>query len=449
MCIGGIGLTSGYWNKTELNHTKFIKHPFDNQKVLYKTGDLAKWLPNGELDYLGRSDEQIKLRGFHIEIQEIENTILQFLPNNSFKIIVYQNNLVCFHLGKINKENIIPKLKSVLPDYMIPTQWIELDFIPLTTNGKVDKNQLITFILKENQYCVDIPKTWVEEKLVKIWSEILLIKESQVSVQKDFYELGGNSLNLIKMAHKIYQELGIKLSYRQILEAQSIEGIRKLITNQNQSNEYCFYILNEFYENLPTLILIPPTNGEGLIYKSFAQFFNKQMNVYTLDLERPWEIQQNIDVQMLASKLANEIQQRFAQNTLFIGGYSFGIRLVYYISLNLHNLVNQLINFDGIIYKSPEEEKFLLNQFIEKEKALGKDLIIDEDAYRFVNDYFSESIQTPILHFKGDQSIVQFFDIQFLTTENVKIQYLRGEHENLFDDTENLKVMSKEILKLL
>ena len=105
-----------------------------------------------------------------------------------------------------------------------------------------------------------------------------------------------------------------------------------------------------------------------------------------------------------------------------------------------------MINF---LNKNQNEEKELLSQFIQKERELGKEVLIDENAYRFVNEYFEEKISSPILHFKGTQSIVQFFNSQFLTTSNLKIQFLIGEHESIFDYPENLELIKNEFHKIL
>jgi acyl-coenzyme A synthetase/AMP-(fatty) acid ligase len=149
LCISGVGLARGYLKNSELTNDKFVENPFLPGQKMYKTGDIARWLPDGNIEYLGREDHQVKIRGLRIELDEIENTIREYPPiedcivtvkKYSESIILIIAYIVC--RGEIVVEDLKKYLKMYLPDYMIPNHFIEIDQIPLTSSGKADRKAL-------------------------------------------------------------------------------------------------------------------------------------------------------------------------------------------------------------------------------------------------------------------------------------------------------------------
>lgn len=218
--LGGAGLARGYLNQAELTAQKFIPNPFqteqdkktDQYSRLYKTGDLARWLPNGQLDFLGRNDTQIKLRGYRIELSEIESCLDRYSGIKQAVVAVHQFKnsshpyLVGYYTAqeKLKEDDIFSYLQGHLPEYMVPIYLVQLDAIPLTINGKADKKALPEPLIRDGQSYVP-PETDLEKQLVSIWSTVLDMPKEHVGVADSFFKLGGNSLLIIKLKNQLTQ----------------------------------------------------------------------------------------------------------------------------------------------------------------------------------------------------------------------------------------------------
>ncbi|MEH2022777.1 non-ribosomal peptide synthetase [Nostoc sp.] len=238
--IGGDGLAREYLNHTELTTEYFITNNFSNnsQTRLYKTGDLARYLPDGNIEFLGRIDNQVKIRGFRIELSEIEAVLSEHpavretvviadedIPDNKYLVAYIVLNVVEIS----NLASLLRKfLKEKLPEYMVPTAYVILESIPLTPNGKVDRRALprpdrVTF----DRYDYVAPRSQVEELLQEIWAK-LLVKE-QVGVHDNFFELGGHSLLATQLISRIRDTFQIDVTVRNFFEAPTIEQLAKCI----------------------------------------------------------------------------------------------------------------------------------------------------------------------------------------------------------------------------
>ncbi|HYW19654.1 MAG TPA: amino acid adenylation domain-containing protein [Nodularia sp. (in: cyanobacteria)] len=245
--IGGIGLARGYLNRPQLTNEKFIANHFSNQSgaKLYKTGDLARYLPNGEIEYLGRIDDQVKIRGFRIELGEIAAVIEQFTDIKQSVVIVREDEsqnqrLVAYIVANSNLESQFSQLRKFLqqklPDYMIPSTFIVIDSLPLTHNGKLDRRALPApeITLKPNHQHL-LPRNPIEEKLVAIWAEILNLK--QISIDDNFFELGGHSLLATQVISKIRQTLQIELSLSRLFEMPTIATLAEEISQELEQKQ--------------------------------------------------------------------------------------------------------------------------------------------------------------------------------------------------------------------
>lgn len=217
--IGGDGLARGYLNNPTLTAEKFIPNPFqtENEKKegknsrLYRTGDLVRWLNSGYIEYLGRNDTQVKIRGHRIELREIEQVIISY--DNSLQCVVTIKGeeassqfLVAYYVSQkeLNQDSLKAFLHIQLPDYMIPRFLIPIEEIPLNINGKVDTKALPFSHAIESKTYVG-PITRLERSVVAVWSEVLEISASEISVDNSFFELGGNSILAIKLISKIHR----------------------------------------------------------------------------------------------------------------------------------------------------------------------------------------------------------------------------------------------------
>lgn len=248
--IAGDGLARGYLNNEELTAQKFISNPFEqNQQRMYKTGDLGRWLPNGVIEFLGRVDNQIKLRGFRIELDEIKKQILQY-PHVLDDVVITREDAIrgekyiCAYIKSEKELDVVEirnHLAKKLPDYMIPTFFIPIDRIPLTSNGKVDKKALpepdVRFNL-ESEYVV--PQNELQKKLVDIWQKVLRVE--RIGIQDDFFALGGNSLKSIQLVGKIHKELDVKIQVSEIFNHRTIQSLEKYI---NTLQKYQFKIIEK------------------------------------------------------------------------------------------------------------------------------------------------------------------------------------------------------------
>ena len=211
--IGGDSLARGYLNRPELTTDKFISNPLseDNSR-LYKTGDLAKYLPNGEIEYLGRIDNQVKIRGFRIELGEIEALLTQHPAINEVAVMVEENGGNKSLLAYIVTSSTILQsearsfLQERLPNYMMPNGFIFLEKMPLTPNGKIDRKALPAPDNTSRPSDTEIvqPTNNLEAKLIKIWSEVLNI--SPLGIKDNFFELGGHSLLAVKLVGEIERQ---------------------------------------------------------------------------------------------------------------------------------------------------------------------------------------------------------------------------------------------------
>lgn len=232
LCISGVGLAKGYLNNPELTEQKFISHPFIKNQKLYKTGDLVKWGEGENLHFIGRTDHQVKIRGYRIELGEIEKQIVQKEHIKEVSVVIDEpkgeEKLLVAYLTSSTTEN-IADIRSFLlnkvPDYMIPSVFIQIEKFPLTINGKIDKKKLITIegetLTSTTAYVA--PENETQEKLIALWEEVL--KQENIGIKDDFLSLGGQSIVAIKLITRIHREFEIMLELKDIIRERTIEKL--------------------------------------------------------------------------------------------------------------------------------------------------------------------------------------------------------------------------------
>ncbi|MEL4897612.1 amino acid adenylation domain-containing protein [Crocosphaera sp. Alani8] len=232
--IGGKGVTRGYLKRPELTAERFIANPFKAGERLYKTGDLVKYGEDREIEYIGRIDYQVKLRGYRLELGEIETTILNHNQIKEAVVIVKEESLIAYIVCQedisINPRSIKEYIGEKLPNYMIPSRFVELEKLPLTPNGKIDRKALPEIELKSEDYIV--PKTATEEILAGIWGTILNIE--RVSVEENFFEIGGHSLLATQIMSQVRQVFEVELPLRVLFEKPTIRSLSKVIEGEEK-----------------------------------------------------------------------------------------------------------------------------------------------------------------------------------------------------------------------
>jgi amino acid adenylation domain-containing protein len=256
--VGGDGVARGYLNSPDLTAEKFVnlaaKIRDDTRsskdeiltpksQPLYKTGDLARWLPDGTIEFLGRLDSQVKIRGYRIELGEIENQLLEREDIKAAVVTVRQDKkgdkYLCCHMvlnegkrpgpsGHFSRSELREYLSKRLPDYMIPSHFMPLDAIPLTPNGKVDRQALpLPGLIEENEYIA--PANKIERKLVEIWSEALNVDRSVLGVDSSFFDLGGHSLKAVNLAARMHKVFNVKFPLTEIFRTPTIRELSRYI----------------------------------------------------------------------------------------------------------------------------------------------------------------------------------------------------------------------------
>ncbi len=237
--IGGDGLARGYLNRPELTAKKFINNPFGEGK-LYKTGDRVKYLANGNIEFVGRIDNQVKVRGFRIELAEIETVLNQHLLIEEAVVIIQQNSPSNKYLTAYLKSGQQLKLAEVkdyleqkLPNYMIPSAFIFVEEFPLTANGKIDKKALPLPQFTSNNQTYLAPENEIESQLVVIWQNVL--KVEKIGINDNFFDLGGHSLLATQLVSRITQNWQIEVPLKIIFEKPSVKQIAVYLDQKLQN----------------------------------------------------------------------------------------------------------------------------------------------------------------------------------------------------------------------
>ncbi|NER27105.1 MAG: amino acid adenylation domain-containing protein [Symploca sp. SIO1C4] len=256
--IGGMGLAREYLNRPDLTEEKFIPNPFGNSK-LYKTGDLARYLVDGNIEFLGRIDHQVKIRGFRIELGEVE-AVVNTHPQVQEAVVIareeqagnkYLAAYLVPHQESPNPRELGNFLKQKLPDYMVPSAFVILEALPLTPNGKIDRQALpIPDIEQNRQTDFVAPSTFTEEVIASIIASVLGIK--QVGIYDNFFELGGHSLLATQVISRLRRTFNFEFPLRRLLESPTVEGINQILSQCRQGES-----LQASFLPLPTIVPAP------------------------------------------------------------------------------------------------------------------------------------------------------------------------------------------------
>ena len=340
--IGGVSLARGYLNRPDLTAQKFIADPFNPGMRMYKSGDLARFLPDGNIDFLGRIDHQVKIRGFRIELGEIETILSQ---NSAVKeaIVIPQEyeagdkRLIAYIVPRnpqppTNKE-LKDFLQSRLPEYMIPSGFVILDTLPLTPNDKVDRRALPkpdkTNLNLEEEYLS--ARNEVEQKLVALWEQVFSIQP--IGIKDNFFSLGGNSLMATSMVVEIEKIFNKKLSQAIFFKASTIEELAAIISQKEIASEIVIKINSNGKK--PPLFVIA---NNGYLYQQMIEYLETEQPMYI--------IQEPLDIAPeMASRCLQRMREIQPQGPYHLMGHSYEGLVAYEIA--------------GQLYKEKEQVAFL------------------------------------------------------------------------------------------
>ncbi len=226
LCTGGYGVAAGYLGDEKLTSQKYVRDPFFKTGTMYRTGDMAYWMEDGNIGFLGRLDKQLKIRGFRVSLSEIEDTIRRCISGiQDVSVICGENKRLYAFLSaqqQIDREEVKQELKKELPDYMIPAVIVQIGKIPVTMNGKADKKKLLELLSEKKEVEFESPRTPLEIELSKIWAETL--KMTRVSVTDNFFEAGGDSILAMSMTTKANKR-GIDITITDLYQNPDIKGL--------------------------------------------------------------------------------------------------------------------------------------------------------------------------------------------------------------------------------
>jgi amino acid adenylation domain-containing protein len=270
LCISGEGVSMGYLNQPELTKEKFRipnkkqntfnekflrgsrgqflqkEPPGRRRQKLYKTGDLARWLPDGNIEFLGRLDRQVKVRGYRVELEEIEKRLVQHALVGEAVVVVRENErggkYLCAYIVPGSQEDVdVSLLREALavnlPDYMIPPYIMTLERIPLTAHGKADRRALPA-PAAEGGGIYTAPRNREEMKLVEIWSELLRTEQGRIGIDSNFFRLGGHSLTATQLVYRVHKDMGVDLELRDVFIHPTVSELARKI----KSSEFLEYV---------------------------------------------------------------------------------------------------------------------------------------------------------------------------------------------------------------
>ncbi|MCK4760833.1 MAG: amino acid adenylation domain-containing protein [Candidatus Aminicenantes bacterium] len=366
----------GYCNDPELNHEKFIPNPIneDPLDILYKTGDLGRFLPGGNVDILGRTDRQVKIRGMRIELEEVESALVR-LPRVKEAVVVKReisnnNEVLCAYItaqedapagnpGQTLSAEVKKHLPSQLPPYMIPARFVELDKLPRKPNAKVDYDGLPDPFKEEAEYIA--PRGDVEKKLVEVWCDILGIEK--VGRTNSFPEVGGNSLNIMTLVSRLRREFDIKVSLADIFGNQTIEEQAELIRYFRETGEFelllgqleCVVRLN-LIKSDRNIFIIHPRDPLVLLYRELAGALQGDFNVFGIQSKGLLNKAKLPDtMQEMLDDYVSQIKRIQPQGPYYIAGYCVGCIIAYETARCLEDLddeVERLIMIDSPAFLS-------------------------------------------------------------------------------------------------
>lgn len=322
LCLSGYSLARGYLNREELTEERFIPHPLIEGERLYKSGDVARWLPDGNLEFLGRLDEQVKIRGFRIEPGEIESVITDLKGIESAALVAHVDktgsSLAVYYTQNLSLSvnEVKEFLKERLPEYMLPSYYCPMDSLPVTTNGKIDKGKLPVpgEMCCENKEILP-PGNSFEERLLKIWKHIL--ERDDISVRDNFFHLGGHSLKAALLLSGILETFEADITLKDIFNNPVLENQARFIKNSGyraldtvekaverefyplSSSQKRFWTLSQIEGgnssyNVPGAFLIKGELDRDRLQKAFTALIERHESLRTVFTEEEGEPVQKI-----------------------------------------------------------------------------------------------------------------------------------------------------------
>lgn len=399
--IGGVGIAWGYLNRPELTAKRFIDNPFTPGEKIYRTGDLAKLKPDGDIVYLGRIDHQVKVRGYRIELGEIEHNLGKQEGIKQAVVIAREDTpgiprLVAYVVLESGETGIPEKstldkwdaaLFDVLPEYMMPDDYVLMDIIPSTPNGKIDRKALpkpdYSHINRSGEYVA--PRTSNEKLVADIWEELMGL--NQISIFDNFFQLGGRSLVAVKIMARLEQETGKRLPLATLFEYSTVEKLAARLEIDAEAITWESLVPIKPKGSKMPLYIVHGAGLNVLLFNALAMNMNEEQPVYGLQAKGLNGIDEPLDVmEEIAANYVDEIINHDPVGPYAVAGYSLGGLIAYEMAkqmLAMGKDVKMLAMFDTYadqtqIYDSWLKRKLTNGWFFVKQLAFTPVLLVQD-----------------------------------------------------------------------
>jgi thioesterase domain-containing protein/acyl carrier protein len=291
--ISGEGLAREYLNRPELTQEKFVENPFGRGGRMYRTGDLGRWLEDGKIQYLGRIDTQVKVRGFRIEMGEIETRLAEHVAIQDVAVVAQgegaNKQLIAFYrakettaerLAEVPSEELRGHLQKTLPEYMVPSAFVSLAAIPLNPNGKVDRRALakIDVSISSSREYVG-PRNDIERRLIAIWAEVLGRAPETIGVYDNFFELGGHSLSAVQLMAKANRRFEQELPLSVLFTAPTLAALAEMIARHDVPS-HDIVVPIQPHGDAPPVFAIPGAGGNVLSLRPLIRVLGEQQPLF-------------------------------------------------------------------------------------------------------------------------------------------------------------------------
>ena len=430
LCTGGDGLARGYLNDPALTCQRFVPHPFVEGQRIYRTGDVCRWLSDGNVEFLGRRDHQVKIRGYRVELQEIESCLCQRkavreaivlarnLNGGSLELIAY---ITCD--DALDIDELRSDLAATLPSYMVPGYIIKLDKLPLNASGKIDRTVLPDPIPAEvnGWSSQELPQTDTERELVAIWEEVLGHKG--IGVTFDFFAAGGHSLKVTKLVALIHSKMGIELPLTAVFKATTIREQTKLLLDRARFGIAGIDDAMVLLTKSPVdtrVFAFPPGTGDALSYIRLAELLKPHAFYAFNFIEEPTRMADYADLIASVDPLGPYV----------LLGYSAGGNLAYHVAAELERRgreVSDIVMVDSsrlvgrLVFPDGEAESVASN-FLNHESVRPylSSAILREKVVRKIQGYYdyigtsmdTHTVQANIHVLISGDSRDQHFDLE-------------------------------------
>jgi amino acid adenylation domain-containing protein len=360
--IGGIGLALGYWRDEDKTKASFITHPVTGER-LYKTGDLGRYLTDGNIEFLGREDFQVKINGYRIELGEIEATLKQHPTIREAVVTAVEQeqghkSLIGYVVPEIDTDSqqkteiaqgeLRRFLKEKLPEYAIPSTFVLLESLPLTINGKVDRQALpAPERTRPEEKTFGLPRNPVEQLLVATWTDVFQFEP--IGIYDNFFELGGHSFLALQLISKINQKLGTNVPLSTLFHHPTVTRLADLIKNTNASVTPTSLVPIQVKGTQPPLFCIHPSGGQVMVYQHLAAFLGSDRPVLGLQSRALDDsVQEHNSIDHMAIEYAKVIRQHQPNDPYYLIGWSMGGVLAVSVAKELEQQ-GQKVAFVGLV----------------------------------------------------------------------------------------------------